>query len=270
MIKPETRAIMKGYLEGFIQSVTNQHRNPNLKPSESRPTLSYSKEGKIKPFHEALLPEGVLRINEFERSFSTKMGTTFEECARLIGSDKYKDAQRGLRISGTVSQAAIQTIETTVNAIGSGGANANYLDIVHNVVTAAPGGGEPRQRIADLYLLDVQGNEIFFEIKSPKPNKGQCLEAADRLLQIHAIRGKGAPAVRTYYAMAYNPYGEEKSSYKHSFAVRYMDVDNQVLIGAEFWNLVGGPGTYEEILELYREVGREKGPDMLDQLALDY
>jgi hypothetical protein len=33
---------------------------------------------------------------------------------------------------------------------------------------------------------------------------------------------------------------------------------------------VGGPGTYEEVLSIYQEVGKEKGPDMLDQLALDY
>jgi hypothetical protein len=29
-------------------------------------------------------------------------------------------------------------------------------------------------------------------------------------------------------------------------------------------------GTYEELLEIYREAGREKGPDLLDKLALGY
>jgi hypothetical protein len=28
--------------------------------------------------------------------------------------------------------------------------------------------------------------------------------------------------------------------------------------------------TYEENLSIYQEVGKEKGPDMLDQLALGY
>jgi hypothetical protein len=49
-----------------------------------------------------------------------------------------------------------------------------------------------------------------------------------------------------------------------------MDMANQVLIGKEFWDLVGGDRTYETVLEIYREVGREKGPDMIDQLALGY
>ena len=70
--------------------------------------------------------------------------------------------------------------------------------------------------------------------------------------------------------MAYNPYGTSRAGYKHSFTMRYMDMKNQVLIGKEFWDLVGGQGTYQAVLEIYREVGREKGPDMIDQLALGY
>ena len=44
----------------------------------------------------------------------------------------------------------------------------------------------------------------------------------------------------------------------------------EVLIGSEFWDLIGGTGTYDEILAIYQKVGKEKGPDMLDQLALGY
>jgi len=84
------------------------------------------------------------------------------------------------------------------------------------------------------------------------------------------MRGARPPRARTFYAMAYNPYGEAKQAYKHSLALRYLDMDDQVLLGPEFWELVGGPGAYELVLDLYREVGRTKGPDILDQLALDY
>jgi len=270
MIKPETRAKIKGYLEGFIQGMIVEHKTLTLKPADLRPLSKYSKEGGIKPFHEALLPDGILRISEFERSFSTKMGTTFEECARLIGTDKYAVAKRGFVVSDEVPRTVVGVIERLVNNIGSAGMSRSYLDLINEVLTIGSNDAIKRRRIFDLYLLDHDGNEIFFEIKSPKPNKGQCLEVADRLLHIHAIRGKGPPSVRTYYAMAYNPYGLDKSSYNHSFTLRYMDLTNQVLIGNEFWNLVGGSGTYEEVLEIYREIGREKGPDMLDQLALDY
>ena len=270
MINPSTRATIKGYLEGFIQSMISVHKSPTIKPSELRPPRSHSSEGNIKPFQEALLPDGILRISEFERSLSTKLGTTFEECAKLIGQDHYAEARRSHRITGDVSAAAIRTIERIVNNMGSGGTRGNYLDLINEVLATDIDDPSPRRRIADLYLADHDGNELCFEIKSPKPNKGQCLEATDRLLQIHAIKRTGPPRVRTYYAMAYNPYGDSKADYKHSFTLRYMDINNQVLIGSEFWDLVGGAGTYDEVLCIYREVGREKGPDMIDQLALDY
>ncbi len=48
--------------------------------AERRATLS-SKQGDLKSFHEAIIPTEVIRTSEFERSFSTKLGTTFEERA---------------------------------------------------------------------------------------------------------------------------------------------------------------------------------------------
>jgi hypothetical protein len=270
MISATTRAEIKGFLEGFVHGMVIEHKTPTRKASDIRPTKSYSAKGDIKPFHEALLPEGILRINEFERSFSTKLGTTFEECARLIGKERYAQAGRGHRTEGKVSQDAIRIIEASVSRIGTKGMARPYPGIVKEVLNARGPKKVRRTQISDLYLQDASGNEMFFEMKSPQPNKGQCLEVAERFLTIHAIRQAGPPRVRTYYAMTYNPYGADKAAYKWSFATRYMDIKKEVLIGKEFWDFIGGTGTYEELLEIYREVGREKGPDILDQLALDY
>ncbi|MBE9594459.1 MAG: TdeIII family type II restriction endonuclease [Proteobacteria bacterium] len=50
-----------------------------------------------------------------------------------------------------------------------------------------------------------------------------------------------------------------------------MDTEKQVLIGKEFWEIVGkDPNTYNDFLEVYRKVGREKGAEMIDKLALGY
>lgn len=269
-IKPETRARVKGYLEGFIQAMVREHKQSSeLKPIDLRPPKSKSPDGRSKPFHEALLPHGVLLITEFERSFSTKLGTTFEECAKLIAKDRFTKAERGFKLSGDVSEARLRTIESIVNDLGSKRMQS-YPDLIKKVLSSSNSNVVERARIADLYLQDKNGNEIFMEIKSPKPNKGQCLEVTDRLLQIHAIRNQGPPKVKTFFAMAYNPYGNERTDYKHSFTMNYLDFKNQVLIGREFWELVGGPGAFEEVLDIYREVGKEKGSDMLDQLALNY
>jgi len=42
---------------------------------------------------------------------------------------------------------------------------------------------------------------------------------------------------------------------------------NQILLEDEFWGIVGGKGTFGELLEIYREVGKEKGRQVMDRLA---
>ena len=272
MIQEVTREKIKGYLEAFIQKMINEHKKKsNLKATDLRPTLDHSTKGEIKPFHEALIPHGIMLMSEFERTFSTTLGSTFEEAAKLIALDYHGRAERGKRLSGEVTTKSIDEIERIKNAINKSGMKRSYLDLVDEIVSSSKSGKtEPRLVISDLYVHDNKGKEIYFEIKSPKPNKGQCLEVTERLLHIHAIRRVNQRSVRTYFAMAYNPYGNSKSEYKHSFSMKYLDLENEVVIGREFWDLIGGPGTYEEVLSIYREVGKEKGPDMLDQLALSY
>jgi len=271
MITKEVRNTIKGYLEGFIQGMVDEAKHNSFDPKQLRPFRNKSKDADLKPFHESLLPDGILRISEFERSFSTKLGTTFEECARLIGKSVHKNAERGHRVRGIVSAEAVKCIEGITSGIGSGGMKSKYPDLVKEVVELSKGAtGVERVSIADLYIETKSGEEWFFEIKSPKPNKGQCLEATGRLLQIQALMSAKYPKSKAFYATAYNPYGLEKSTYRHSFVLNYMDLENEVLIGKEFWDIVGGKGTYEEVLSIYQEVGKEKGPDMLDQLALGY
>jgi hypothetical protein len=40
-----------------------------------------------------------------------------------------------------------------------------------------------------------------------------------------------------------------------------------VLVAEEFWNLIGGDGTYAEVLEIYRQVGHDLGPTVWDKLV---
>jgi len=95
MINEETRAAIKGYLEGFIQGLIEQHRS-GIRRAMVREAhaVNSSSRGILKPFHEAIIPPEILRISTFERSFSTKLGTTFEECARLIALQTYAVAER--------------------------------------------------------------------------------------------------------------------------------------------------------------------------------
>lgn|SRR5574341_346825 len=271
MINLQTKAAIKGYLEGFIDGLVQQH-----KPVEKPPRLLHddlpeedTSDGGYKPFHEAIIPDQILRVSAFERSFSTKLGSTFEECARLIALQTYKTVRRNFVATGQMPAAAAARIEQLVNQIASEH-KPNFLRLIDEVLKVEDPNWVERPVVADLFLETNKGVRYFFEIKSPKPNKGQCLEIAERLLRVHAITQEKRPKVNAYYAMAYNPYGSRREDYKHSFSLQYLDMKNAVLLGEEFWEIVGGKGTYEDLLEIYREVGREKTKSMMDALLFGF
>jgi hypothetical protein len=131
-------------------------------------------------------------------------------------------------------------------------------DMVAAVLSkAADGEAEELSVTVDLYILRHDGGELFFEIKSPQPNKGQCLEVTQRLLRTHLARCKPRPQVQAYFAMPYNPYGDSRSDYRWGYAQNYTPYEDAVRIGEEFWSLVGSDSTYSELLQIYAEVGQE-------------
>jgi hypothetical protein len=103
----------------------------------------------------------------------------------------------------------------------------------------------------DLYLRTHDEREYFFEIKSGKPNKGQCIEMKQRLMTALAIRH--SESAFAWWGIPYNPYG--RGPYLHSFALPFFDFEREVMLGEQFWDFVGGTGTYEELLGANRQVG---------------
>ncbi len=61
-----------------------------------------------------------------------------------------------------------------------------------------------------------------------------------------------------YYALPYNPYGR-REDYSWSFPARWFNMkqDKVVLIGEEFWEKIGGLGTYKAFIEAVNEIGQE-------------
>ncbi len=276
-ISPITRAKIKGYLEAFIDRVVEQHNHRQIPVFENPRSYlgNSSSKPKLKPFHAAIIPNQLMRFNEFERSFSTTLGTTFEEAARLIALEHHAEVHRSYDIVGNVSRAAIKEIENQAVLFEHAAEiddERPTLEAMIETVLNARDEGEVSERItrSDLYIRSHEGVEMFFEIKSPVPNKDQCFTIINRILRNHLIRGLPRPQVQSYFAMAYNPYGPERKDYKWSVAKMYLPFEQATLIGHEFWNIVGGPTAYEELLDIYHEVGRDKSKHIIDSLAFGF
>jgi hypothetical protein len=274
-ISPTTRAKIKGYLEGFIRGLVEEYKGRKiLSPTNASEYLSRdSTNGELKPFQAALIPPSMIRINQFERGLSTGLGNSYEECARLIALDHHQDARRGMDFKLEVSLAAFAEAEIQMQKYESmvkDGIKPSFTQMVDAVINARREDDLNIKTVrADLYILSRDGTEFLFEIKAPKPNKGQCLEVLQRLLRFHALRGTKRPQTHAYYAMPYNPYGLSRDSYRWNYAKNYLPFDEAVVLGNEFWSIIGGETAYTELLEIYLEVGRENSKFMLDSLAFE-
>ena len=112
---------------------------------------------------------------------------------------------------------------------------------------------------------DKNGNETYFEFKRPKPNKEQCLKVTQKHLLIHCMTKKHFPQVKTHYGMAYNPNGEN-NQYNHSFSKTFLDIKHHVMIGKNLWDYLGGDGTYEELLQIYKKVGKDTAMKLINEI----
>jgi hypothetical protein len=94
-ISSKTRALIKGYLEGFIEGLVDVYKGREI--IKSTTALEYlsrmSPNGELKPFQAAIIPPELIRINQFERGLSTKLGSSLEECARLIALEHHQDVR---------------------------------------------------------------------------------------------------------------------------------------------------------------------------------
>ena len=119
------------------------------------------------------------------------------------------------------------------------------------------GDGEPVPTvvICDVYAEDrTTGERYAFELKAPLPNSDQTKVSKEKLLKLHSMEPKQIDGA--YYALPYNPYGR-RQDYAWSFPGRWfnMQEDEAVLIGDEFWDKVGGMGTFQSFIEAINEIG---------------
>jgi hypothetical protein len=211
-----------------------------------------------KPFHQALLSPEALFWSAFERSFSTSFGQgTIERISRtvaLIGGATSATAQYVLEASP--SRRQLQAINQIASRTPLGvGAAHDWSQDVKELLRASKSGKQYEESV--IFDLHFERDEIehFISIKTVQPNLDQTRAAKRSMLLATVTR----PNAHAYFGLYYNPYGSERADYAHSIPFRVFDMhrDPCVLIGPEYWNFLGGTGTYQKVLNIAQEVGKE-------------
>jgi Type II restriction endonuclease, TdeIII len=239
--RDQVRALISGLMEKWLAD------SISAEELERIATEGVSPSGLLAPFHDALVP-GITLLGE--RSFSTRLGNLHERIAATVAAEVHAEVQQPYDLSGAIPVLSREFITQRISALEHRQAEPSTQyerEQIFSHFGAEVGAGV---RI-DLYIRTHEGEHHYFEIKSPKPNKGQCIEMKERLLTALAIRRQASTHAR--WGVPYNPYG--KGEYRHTFALPFFDFQHEVFVGEPFWEFVGGGGTYDELLTLYREAG---------------
>ncbi len=210
-----------------------------------------------KPLYAALVPDEIFKGSHFERRFVTPFGSIWEKLTVSAATVYHGSCMQGYQVHGTVGDVSLRRIQEVLNRLEhpSGGVRTRP-DWDNELAYIRAGGGNPVpvDVVCDIFIPSARTGENYaFELKGPLPNSDQTKVSKEKLFKLLSMNER--PVKSAYYALPYNPYGSRREDYAWTFPARWFDMrhDSSVLIGEEYWNLVGGEGTYRFFI---REINR--------------
>jgi hypothetical protein len=214
-----------------------------------------------KPLYAALVPDEIFKGSHFERRFVTPFGSVWEKLAQVVAIEAHGNCSMGHTIIGNVGAESLRRIQEVLNKLEHNvkGKDKAKPDWKTELEYIKKGGGEPIpvSVTCDIFIHNEKTNTKYaFELKAPLPNSDQTKVSKEKMFKLLAMN---PPQVDyAFYALAYNPYGR-KEDYRWGFPLRWfnMQKDESVLIGDEFWELIGGKGTYNNFIKEVNLLGKE-------------
>lgn len=214
-----------------------------------------------KPVYAALVPDEIFKGSHFERRFVTPFGTVWERLAVAVATAFHGSCQRGYSFEGTIGEERLQRIQEVLNRLehGLNGKKKVKPDWKEEMEYVLAGSGEPLpvSVTCDIFINShADGKRYAFELKGPLPNSDQTKVSKEKIMKLLAMNER--PVDGAFYALVYNPYGR-REDYAWSFPKRWFDMaeDKCVLIGDDFWDFIGGEGTYQKFIREINALGVE-------------
>jgi hypothetical protein len=223
-----------------------------------------------KPLYAALVPDEIFKGSHFERRFVTPFGDVWEKLAKVAAEHGLGVGMTGYNISGTVKEERLRRITEVLNKLehAAKGEKKTKPDWDNELQYILDGDGEdiPVTVVCDVYAENTSNKKRYtFELKAPLPNSDQTKVSKEKILKLYSMEPKLID--EAYYALPYNPYGT-RDKYSWSFPARWFNMkeDKVVLIGEEFWEKIGGLGTYRAFISAVNEIGQ----DYRDRIFREY
>ena len=242
-----------------------------LKTSLRHKFENYNPEPASMPFHTRLLGKDRLALYSFIHSLSTNFGTAiFEPVAVTIAKNNFKNAKAHTKSGQLISEQALFEIQRIMNNLETVVSSPNKIEEIEAIRQVCQTG--PMRKVkptkVDL-LLETYTNELYlFDLKTAKPNVGGFKEFKRTLLEWVAIVLASNPnaKVNTIIAIPYNPY--EPQPYNRWTMRGMLDLEHELKVGYEFWDFLGGNGTYQDLLDCFERIGIELRDEIDEYFAI--
>ncbi len=215
---------------------------------------TYGRETTSMPFLARLIQDSEkIAAYSFIHSLATSLGMSiYEEVSVIIAKENSEECCRNYGVGGAISPAQKTVVSNILNELRNGERKANINQEKHEILEASWIDGKYQKSgdIAD-FFMKRDGVEHYFEIKTVKPNIDIFEKSKTKLLEWVAKRRTD---INVYLAFPYNPYYPEP--YYRFTEVNMMDYPNDFLVGEDYWNFLGGKGTFPELLRIFDEVGK--------------
>ncbi len=215
-----------------------------------------------KPLYAALVPDEIFKGSHFERRFVTPFGGVWEKLAIVAANKGLGYGETGRTITGKINAERLRRIQEVLNNLEHGVKEKRRIkpDWDSELKYILEGKSVkliPVTVISDVYAEDKQNKKKYaFELKAPLPNSDQTKVSKEKMLKLYSM--EPLQINDAFYALPYNPFGK-RENYSWTFPARWFDMKNDdvVLIGNEFWEKIGGLGTYKAFIEAINEIGTE-------------
>ena len=228
----------------------------------------YARESTSMPFLVRLMQDGTkIAAYSFIHSLATTLGMSiYEEASKIISEEHSEECFTKYDLGGVISEAQKTTISNILRQLRNSERECDIEKEIAEVLSADPRNGKVQKegRIADFYMLH-DGVEQYFEIKTAKPNIDVFTKSKSKLLEWVARKRR---KIKVFLVFPYNPY--HPRPYGRFTLQGLLKPGEDLLIGKDYWDYLGGKNTFVELLELFDSVGKaykQKIADKIDEVA---
>jgi hypothetical protein len=170
-------------------------------------------------------------------------------------------AKRQYVLAGEIdskTEILINNIHLDILRTGIAGRKIDQIDRIRNSILPGSAQQDP-ESIVDVFIKTPSGLEFYFDVTSTKCNIKEFRTLKKKLLRWAALRlsTDKAANINTALAIPYNPYYPEP--YARWTSTNLYDT-GELIVGPDFWNFVAAEQVYDDLLEVFREVGAELKP----------